>query len=162
MKAAFRPLAALVLLAALPAAAAPTAVERGIWVQQGQHFQKTIVLDAAALADQGKRLAKGSYDVHFDSLSENKIRASFFQGGVKRGEVQGFVVIGGKTQAGPGGAALKFSDLGLGSQSPHQMRKAGGDKLELVVGLGTTHILIGLLVPAVKQGVIAIAPAQKN
>ena len=143
MQTAFRPLAALLLLGALPAAAAPTAVERGIWVQQGQHFQKTIVLDAAALADQGKRLEKGSYDVHFDSLSENKIRASFFQGGVKRGEVQGFVVRR-EDPGRAGGRALKFSDLGLGSQSPHQMRKAGGDKLELVVGQGTAHILIGL------------------
>ncbi len=153
---------AAALATATVSSAMPTAVERGVVVQGGLNFQKQIVLNEAALCDGSVRLAKGSYDVHFESLGGNKVRASFFQGGAKRGEAQGIIVVNSRTQTGPGGGphtALTFTELGLGSQSPHQMRKAGGDRLDLVVGQGSNQILIGLLLPAVKPG--AAAPAQK-
>lgn len=153
------------LSATTVASAMPTAVERGVVVQGGLQFQKQIVLNETALCDGSVRLARGSYDVRFESLGGNRVRASFFQGGAKRGEAQGIIVVNSRTQTGPGGgphAALTFTSLGLGAQSPHEMRKAGGDRLELVVGQGANQILIGLLLPAVKQGIIAVEPAQKR
>ena len=162
---------ALAAAAAASAFAAPTAVERqgvvlqgGIVVQGGLQFQKTIVLESPALCDGSVRLEKGSYDVRFASLGKNKVRASFFQGGVKRGEAQGFVVIGGKSQAGPGAGphTVTFSEVGLGPSTAHTFRRQG-DKLDLVLQQGPNEILVGLLVPAVNQGgIIAVSPQQKR
>lgn len=162
---------AFAVLASAPVLAAPTAVERqgvviqgGVVVQGGLQFQKPIVLEQAALCDGSVRLPKGSYDITFTSLGGNKIRASFFQGGAKRGEALGTILIGGKTQTGPGGGphTATFSELGLGPTTAHSWSRQG-DKLDLVLQQGTNKILIGLLLPAVNErGIIAVSPQQKH
>ncbi|HQQ77399.1 MAG TPA: hypothetical protein PLB01_08585 [Thermoanaerobaculia bacterium] len=155
---------ALVLSASTAASAMPTAVESGPVVAAGQTFQKGVVLETAVLCDGSVRLEKGTYDVKFESLGKNKIRATFFQGGARKGEANGIIIIGGSNQAlggvrgpGPGPApggtnAFSFNDLGLHPSSAHALQKQG-DKLNLVVnGQGTNQILIGLLLPAVQKG----------
>jgi len=161
-------LAAFVLAAAHVASAAPTAVERGVVVQGGLQFQKTIVLNTAAFCDGSVRLEKGTYDVKFESLPDNKVRATFFQGGARKGEANGIVIVNGNQAIGgvkgpgpgpgPGGKnAFSFEDLGLHPSSAHAFQTQG-QKLNLVVnGQGTNQILIGLLLPAVQKGGI-IAP----
>ena len=161
-------LSALLLSATFAASAMPTAVERGVVVQGGLQFQKTIVLNTAAFCDGSVRLEKGSYDVNFESLGNNKVRATFFQGGSRKGEANGIIIVnsnqaigGGKGPGpgpGPGGKnATSFSDLGLHPSSAHAFQQQG-EKLNLVVnGQGTNQILIGLLLPAVQKGGI-IAP----
>jgi hypothetical protein len=133
--------------------AMPTAVERGVVVQGGLQFQKSIVLNTPALCDGSVRLEKGAYDVKFESLGNNKVRATFFTGGVRKGEAQGIVVVGGLQPPGiKSGQAVKFEDLGLHPTSAHAFQQQG-QKLNLVVnGQGTNQILIGLLLPAVQKG----------
>lgn len=156
-----RALAALVLSASAAASAAPTAVERGVVVQGGLQFQKSIVLDTAAFCDGSVRLEKGTYDVKFESLGKNKVRATFFQGGTRKGEAQGIIIIGGapanhaaKGYIGETEKNMSFGDLGLHPSSAHALQRQG-EKLNLVVnGQGTNQILIGLLLPAVQKGII--------
>lgn len=128
----------------------------------GARYDRSVVLAQDALAQNGKLLPKGSYDLRIESLGNGKLRASFHQGGVKKGEANGIVVVGGRTanpnaKAGPGAGphvAPSFSDLGFGPATPHALR-AQGTGLELVVGQqGSNQILIGLLLPAVNQGLI--------
>ena len=88
-----------VLLYASVASAMPTAVERGVVVQGGLHFTKTIVLDQTMKTEGGGILTKGSYEVRFESLPDNKVRATFFQGGAKKGEANGIIIVGGSNQA---------------------------------------------------------------
>jgi hypothetical protein len=161
-------LIALLFSATFAASAMPTAVERGVVVEGGLQFHKTIVLNTAAFCDGSVRLEKGTYDVKFESLGNNKVRATFFTGGVRKGEANGIIIVGGSTQAigggtgtgpgpgpgpGPGGKnAFSFEDLGLHPSSAHALQQQGG-KLNLVVnGQGTNQILIGLLLPAVQKG----------
>lgn len=140
--------AAAVLAVSTAASAMPTAVERGIVVQGGLQFQKSVVLNEAALCDGSVRLEKGTYQVRFDSLPGNKVHASFFQGGVKRGEASGIIIVGGAT-AKVHKPTVSFEDLGLHPASAHAFQKQG-QKLDLVVGgQGSNQILIGLLLPAV-------------
>lgn len=155
---------ALVLAAAPVASAMPTAVEHGVVIQGGLTFQKTIVLNQAALCDGSVRLEKGSYDVRFESLGGNKVRASFFQGGTKRGEAHGIIVVAdsGKGQTGPGGgphaagvpgaSRTAFGDVAFG---PEYGFKTTSGKHELAVGgPGLNQILIGLSLP----GATKLAP----
>ncbi|MBK9063364.1 MAG: hypothetical protein IPL89_09245 [Acidobacteria bacterium] len=155
-----------VLLSSTVASAMPTAVETGPVVAAGQTFQKGVVLESAVLCDGSVRLEKGAYDVKFESLGNNKVRATFFQGGAKKGEANGIIAVRGSNQAlgggkgpgpgpGPGGRnATSFNDLGLHPTSAQAFQKQG-DKLNLVVsGQGTNQILIGLLLPAVQKGII--------
>jgi hypothetical protein len=140
-------------LSASIASAMPTAVERGVVVQGGLHFQKSIVLNTAAFCDGSVRLEKGTYDVKFESLPGNKVRATFFTGGVRKGEAQGIIVVGGVQPPGvKSGQGVKFEDLGLHPSSAHAFQQQG-EKLNLVVsGQGANQILIGLLLPAVQKG----------
>jgi hypothetical protein len=154
-----RALLVLALSSSLVASAMPTAVERGVVVQGGLHFQKTIVLDQNLRTEGGGTLLKGSYEVHFDSLAGNKVRASFFQGGARKGEANGIIIVNSVPAADKAhrGAAVSFEDLGLRPTSAHAFRMQG-QRLDLVVGQqGTNQILIGLLLPAVQKGGI-IAP----
>jgi hypothetical protein len=147
-------LAVLVLSAASVVSAMPTAVERGVVVQGGLNFHKPITLNTAALCDGSVRLDKGSYDVTFQSLGNNKVRATFFQGGMRKGEANGIVIV---NSAPSKRSTTSFEDLGLHPSSVHAFQQQGG-KLNLVVnGQGTNQILIGLLLPAVEKGGI-IAP----
>jgi len=146
-------LVALLLSATFAASAMPTAVERGVAVQGGHQFQKTIVLDQNLKTEGGGTLPKGSYEVRFESLGSNKVRATFLQGGTKRGEANGIIIVSG-TQASPGGgphiAVHSFGDVKFGSE--YRFKQNAG-KLDLVVGQqGTNQILIGLLLPAVQKG----------
>jgi hypothetical protein len=157
-------LIALLLSASTVASAMPTAVEKGVVVEGGLQFHKTIVLNTAAFCDGSVRLEKGTYDVKFESLGNNKVRATFFTGGVRKGEANGIIIVGGSNQAiggkvgpgpgpGPGGKnATSFNDLGLHPSSAHAFQQQG-EKLNLVVnGQGSNQILIGLLLPAVQKG----------
>ncbi len=174
-------------VAAAPCLAAPTAVERqgiviqgGIIIEGGLTFTKQITLNDAVIADGSARLEKGTYDVHFESMPGNKVRATFFQGGLRKGEAVGIAIIkgapaavggaGGKTQTGPGAGphTATFAQLGLGPASAHSVVIQGG-KMNLTINGntlngGTNQILIGLLLPAVSQqrGIIAVEPAQKR
>ena len=76
-----RTIAALVLSASAAASAMPTAVERGVVVQGGLQFQKTIALDQTLKTEGGGTRPKGSYEVRFESLPGNKVRVLFFQEG---------------------------------------------------------------------------------
>ncbi len=144
--------AALAVSTAL--SAAPTAVERSaVVVQGGLRFDKQIVLGQAFLCDGSVRLEKGTYDVKFESLPGNKVRATFFQGGIRKGESQGIIIIGG-ANAGPGGGphtqAHRFGNVAFGPEYGFQQ---GAGKMDLVVGgQGQNQILIGLLLPAVQKG----------
>jgi hypothetical protein len=152
-------LTALLFSATFAASAMPIAVERGVVVQGGLHFTKTIVLDQTMKTEGGGILAKGSYEVRFESLPGNKVHATFFQGNVKRGEADGTVAVRNHAAVDPGpinhGAAaqVSFSDLGLGPQSHAACFPPIGT---LKVGVeGGNQILIGLLLPAVQKGGIA-------
>jgi hypothetical protein len=157
-------LIALLLSATFAAFSMPIAVERGVVVQGGLHFTKTIVLDQTMKTEGGGILTKGSYEVRFESLPGNKVHAIFLQGGTQKGEANGIIIVGGSNQAagmvrGPGPApvgknAFSFEDLGLHPISAHAFQTQG-QKLNLVVnGQGTNQILIGLLLPAVQKGII--------
>ena len=149
-----------VLLYASVASAMPTAVERGVVVQGGLHFTKTIVLDQTMKTEGGGILTKGSYEVRFESLPDNKVRATFFQGGAKKGEANGIIIVGGSNQAlggvkgpgpGPGGKnTFSFGDLGLGPQSRAACFPPIGT---LQIGAeGGSQIQIGLQYSAVQKG----------
>lgn len=156
---------AALLAAGAPLAAMPTAVEKGVVVQGGRQFHKPIVLDRALRTEGGGLLAKGSYDVAFESLPGNKVRATFFLGGVRKGEAQGIIIVGGSPV---GRGAHKLGDVGFG---PEYGFRAGAGKTDLVVGgPGQNQILIGLLLPAVnaamgdgsvRQGAITGPGSQK-
>lgn len=148
-----RVLAALVLAtAAAAASAAPTAVERGAVVQGGLQFQKTIVFDQTLKTEGGDTLLKGSYEVRFESLPGNKVRATFFQGGVKRGEAQG-ITIGGTP------ASFGFSTRLMENEGIFYFFRHADGKHSLVLGQqGANQIQISLLPPAVTP---AITPARK-
>jgi hypothetical protein len=163
-------LAVILVSASAVASAAPTAVERGAVVQEGINFHKPIVLDTVAFCDGSVRLEKGAYDVKFESLGGNKVRATFFQGGALKGAANGIVIVNGAPTKGYIGETeknLSFESLGLHPGSAHAFQRQGG-KLNLVVkGQGTNQILIGLLLPAVvpagvqPPGVKPGAPAGK-
>ncbi len=145
-------IAALFLAASTAASALPTAAEKGVVVQGGLHFQKTIVLQDAAFCDGSVRLEKGTYDVRFESRQGNKVHVEFFQGGVRKGEANGIVIVNSvpadKTRK---GSPASFEDLGLRPSSAHAFQKQGG-KLNLVIGDQSSNaILIGLLLPAVQR-----------
>jgi hypothetical protein len=150
-----RAFAALVLSASAAASAMPTAVERGGVVPGGQ-FQRTIVLDQTLRTEGGDTLLRGSYEVRFESLPGNKVRATFFQGGVKRGEAQG-IIIGGTP------ASLGFSSRLMEHEGISYYFKHAEGKHQLVVGQqGATQIQISLLPPAVAPAATpAITPARK-
>ena len=150
------------LLFSTAASAMPTAVETAPVVAAGQTFQKGVVLETAVLCDGSVRLEKGTYDVKFESLGKNKVRATFFQGGAKKGEASGIIAINSAPSnrstsryIGETEKNMSFNDLGLHPSSAHALQKQG-DKLNLVVGnQGSNQILIGLLLPAVQKGIIA-------
>ena len=155
---------------AAPAFAMPTAVEKGVVVEGGLQFHKTIVLNTAAFCDGSVRLEKGTYDVKFESLGNNKVRATFFTGGVRKGEANGIIIVNdapSKRYIGETEKNMTFEALGLHPSSAHALQQQG-EKLNLVVnGQGTNQILIGLLLPAVvpagvqPPGVKPGAPAGK-
>lgn len=145
-------LALALVVSTAAASAAPTAVENSaVVVQGGLHFQKQIVLNQAALCDGSVRLEKGTYDVKFESLPGNRARATFFQGGARKGEAQGIIVVNSKGQGGPaGGQATRLGNVAFGPEYGFQQ---GAGKMDLVVGnQGQNQILIGLLLPAVQKG----------
>ncbi|HEY3351135.1 MAG TPA: hypothetical protein VGM13_15255 [Thermoanaerobaculia bacterium] len=146
-------LSALVLSAFAVASAMPTAVERGVVVQGGLQFQKTIVLDQNLKTEGGGTLLKGSYEVRFESLGSNRVRASFFQGATKRGEANGIIIVSGNQTSPGGGPHTAGHGFGHVKFGPEYGFKQGAGKLDLVVGQqGTNQILIGLLLPAVQKG----------
>jgi len=127
-----RPLAALVLSASTIASAMPTAVERGA-APRRLPIQRTIVLDETLKTEGGDTLSKGPYDVRFELLPGNKARATFFQGGVKRGEAQGTVLH----------ADALMEDFGI-----YYFFRHGDGKHQLVVGKpGANQIMIDLVSP---------------
>jgi hypothetical protein len=158
-------LIALLLSASTVASAVPTAVKRGVVVQGGLHFTKTIVLDQTMKTEGGGILSKGSYEVRFESVPGNKVHATFFQGGARKGEANGIIIVGGSNQAiggttgpgpgpGPGGKnAFSFEDIGLGPQSRAACFPPIGT---LQIGVeGGSQIQIGLKYSAVQRGGIA-------
>lgn len=158
-------LAALVVGAVFAATAAPTAVELQPSILAGDHFRKPVTLDQDLKTEGGQLLRKGSYDVDFSTIGGDKVNAVFFQGGIRKGETQGIIIVGGspaRSKVRAASSALKLSDLGLGTSTPHKLRKQN-DKVELAVGnQGSSQILIGMLVPAALTRSGVIAPPQKQ
>jgi len=158
--------AAFLVSAATTLSAMPTAVERGVVLKlvAGESFRTSLSLTQDLVADGGKLLRKGEYDVLVSSLGGEKVRATFRQGGMTKGEAQGIIVVatpasargGGNTHLGVGDGtrtAVRFSDIGLGPQSraacfpPVGTIKIGGQ--------GSHEIVFGLSTPAARQGAIA-------
>ena len=102
------------------------------WSPGGLRFQKTIVLDQTLKTEGGDTLLKGSYEVRFESLPGNRVRATFFQGGVKRGEAQGIIIIGGAQAA--SGAGPSTHMLGTVGFGPYYFFRHEAGKHHLVVG----------------------------
>ncbi len=128
------------------------------------------------LCDGSVRLEPGVYDLHFKSLGDGSVIATFTgngRTGHAKGKVQGhdgIVVQGGmkpgeanavqKVQPAPGaanaivvqrGKAPSFATMGFTPQS-QAMPQIQGNHLNVIVnGQGTNQILIGLLLPAVQK-----------
>jgi hypothetical protein len=155
-----RMIVATLLAASALASGAPTAVEMKLDVVAGDSFHKTVVLDQDQKTEGGQLLKRGTYDVLISSLGGEKTRATFFQGGVRKGEANGIIIVGGSPAHSKVQKRRSFGDLGLQSSSPHALRMQGG-KHNIVIGQdGSSQILIGLLQPGAKQGVLA--PPQRR
>jgi hypothetical protein len=107
-------------------------------------------------------------DVEIETKAGGKVRATFFQGGVRKGEANGIIIVNSAPApgarraqgAGPDGkGSLKLSDLGFNAATPTSFVRSAG-KLDFVIGNpGANQILIGLLLPAVQVNPAA-APVQ--
>lgn len=158
-------------LAAAAVLAAPVrAVQSADAVSAGDRLRRIVSIDTETLLPGGGTLLKSApADVEIESLGKGKVRATFFQGGARKGEAEGIILLGGAPAvpgpkgpaAGPGGrpgpGPLRLSDLGFDANTPYVFSRGAG-KVELVIGNpGANQILIGLLLPAV-QAPQVVAP----
>lgn len=150
-------------LVATPAAAIQNAED----VSPGERFRRpNVSVDTETRLPDGGMLAKGApAEVEVESLGHGKVKATFFQGGMRKGEASGILVVNGRPAgrragAGPDGkASLKLADLGFDASTPCAFTRGAG-KVDFVIGApGASQILIGLLVPAVQVNPAA-APVQ--
>jgi hypothetical protein len=155
--------------AAVIAASAP-AIQNAEDVSAGERFRRpNVSIDTETRLPGGGMLAKGlPAEVEIESLGQGKVKATFFQGGARKGEANGIISVNGAPApgtrraqgAGPDGkGALKLSDLGFNPASPASFVRSAG-KVDFVIGNpGANQILIGLLLPAVQVNPAA-APVQ--
>lgn len=149
--------------AAAVLAAPAAAIQNADDMVTGERFRKNVSIDTETRLPDGGLLVKGSpTEVEVESLGKGRVKATFFQGGVRKGEANGIIIIGGapaRARFRPGASGdphqpLRFSDLGLGASSPAAWSPIG-DKVDLNIGTpGGNQIRIGLQLPAV-------APRQK-
>ena len=151
--------------AAVIAASAP-AIQNADDVSAGERFRRpNVSIDTETRLPDGGMLLKGSpAEVEIESLGAGKVKATFFQGGFRKGEANGIIIVNSRParragQGPDGKGALKLADLGLDANAPYAFTKSAG-KVDLVFGNpGANQILIGLLLPAVQVNPAA-APVQ--
>jgi hypothetical protein len=123
----------------------------------GARLDRSVHLEQDAVGSDGKSLPKGTYDLKIESLGKGNVKVSFFQGGVRKGETKGVIVMG-ETQAtgrvGPGsppspirGRAISFADLGLDGSS----RAACFPPIGTIGPPGGNQIRINLPAPAARK-----------
>lgn len=156
--------------AATVIAASASAVQNAEDVSAGERFRRpNVSIDTETRLPDGGMLLKGvPADVEIESLGRGKVKATFFQGGARKGEANGIIVVNSAPApgarraqgAGPDGkGSPKLSDLGFNPATPASFVKSAG-KLDFVIGNpGANQILIGLLLPAVQVNPAA-APVQ--
>ncbi len=161
----FRPsiLAAAFGAAAVFSAPAP-AIQNAEDVSAGERFRRpNVSIDAEARLPGGGTLVKGPADVEVESLGHGNVKATFFQGGVRKGQADG-IIVGGGNQAMNGVVVgphhrtrlSKLSDLGLDANTPCRLVPGAG-KIDFVIGNpGANQILIGLLLPAAQAPAIVV------
>jgi hypothetical protein len=157
----------LAALAAAWIASPAAAVQNPEDVATGERFRRpNVSIDTETRLPDGGLLLKGSpADVEVQTLGQGKVKATFFQGGMRKGEANGILVINSRpprrASHGPDGkSALTLTDFGLDANAPYAFVKGAG-KLDLVFGNpGANQILIGLLLPAVQ--VSPVLPPQNR
>jgi hypothetical protein len=157
---------ALVLATAAVLAAPLTAIQNAEDVSLGERFRRpNVSIDTETRLPDGGMLLKGvPVDVDIESLGAGKVKATFFQGGARKGEANGMIIVASRParragQGPDGKGSLKLADLGLDANAPASFVKGAG-KIDFVVGNpGANQILIGLLLPAVQVNPAA-APVQ--
>jgi hypothetical protein len=160
------PSCALAVALAAVAGAPARAVQNAEDVSPGERFRRpNVSIDTETRLPDGGMLLKGvPVDVDVESLGAGKVKATFFQGGARKGEANGIVIVAvrpaRRAGQGPDGkGSLKLADLGLDANAPASFVKGAG-KVDFVVGNpGANQILIGLLQPAVQVNPAA-APVQ--
>jgi hypothetical protein len=157
---------ALALATATVLAAPARAIQNAEDVSPGERFRRpNVSIDTETRLPDGGMLLKGvPVDVDVESLGAGKVKATFFQGGARKGEANGMIIVAirpaRRAGQGPDGkGSLKLADLGLDANAPASFVKGAG-KVDFVVGNpGANQILIGLLLPAVQVNPAA-APVQ--
>ncbi|MBK9063365.1 MAG: hypothetical protein IPL89_09250 [Acidobacteria bacterium] len=160
-----RPSVIAAAFAAVIAAPAP-AIQNADDVSAGERFRRpNVSIDTETRLPDGGMLLKGSpAEVEIESLGAGKVKATFFQGGLRKGEASGLIIVNSRParragQGPDGKGALKLADLGLDANAPYAFTKSAG-KVDFVIGNpGANRILIGLLLPAVQVNPAA-APVQ--
>ena len=151
--------------AALIATPAP-AIQNAEDVSAGERLRRpNVSIDTETRLPDGGMLLKGvPVDVDIESLGAGKVKATFFQGGKRKGEANGIIIVNSRParragQGPDGRASLKLADLGLDANAPASFVKGAG-KVDFVVGNpGANQILVGLQLPAVQVNPAA-APVQ--
>lgn len=157
---------ALALAAATVLAAPAPAIQNAEDVSAGERFRRpNVSIDTETRLPDGGMLLKGvPADVEIETKAGGKVKATFFQGGARKGEANGIIIVNSRParragQGPEGKGSLKLADLGLDANAPYAFTKGAG-KVDLVFGNpGANQILIGLLLPAVQVNPAA-APVQ--
>ena len=171
-----RPLLTSVLASVLLLSMGPMPAPIYMNIPVGETFSlgTRVQLQTPVFCDGSVRLEPGAYDLHFKSLGDGSVIATFtgngktghakgkvqghdgiiIQGGLQPGAANAIVVEGGKQPS----KAPSFATMGFTPQSQAATQRQGNHLNVIVNGQGTNQILIGLLLPAVQKVREAAAP----